>query len=433
MIDFDRAATLFGEILLDTIGDRAVHGRLLRDMYGQLGYLTDASGEGEDWETVRSRATNELGAYANPSTRLIISLRDEPDEFGALCKEPSIAVIAHEQELRLIDRRLAGGEWLISPVDTKALPARLLFYSVKGGVGRSTALAIVAADLAASGHNVLIVDLDLEAPGQGSLLLSPNGAPSHGVVDWFAAVAAGAQAMDLVPDMIGACPFTSGSAVVHVVPAVGTQGGDYLSKLARAYAPGSAGETYRGYSFPRKADALITDLTSREPYDVVLIDARAGLHETSGGLLLGLGAKSLIFGVDTPQTFDDYRLMFQALGHAFDPMVGGGDTRGEIKMVHAKAPRDVTARQAFLERSWDLWSNTLYDNEAGLASASAELPFVFDLPDETAPHYPLHIISDERYARFDPTNSAYALSRDAYRPIFGNFLDGVRALLGLPE
>jgi cellulose biosynthesis protein BcsQ len=40
------------------------------------------------------------------------------------------------------------------------------FYSYKGGVGRSMALAHCAAEMARRGRKVLIIDLDLEAPGQ---------------------------------------------------------------------------------------------------------------------------------------------------------------------------------------------------------------------------------------------------------------------------
>ena len=39
------------------------------------------------------------------------------------------------------------------------------FYSYKGGVGRSLAVANVAAQLAQEGHKVLVIDWDLEAPG----------------------------------------------------------------------------------------------------------------------------------------------------------------------------------------------------------------------------------------------------------------------------
>lgn len=43
------------------------------------------------------------------------------------------------------------------------------FYSYKGGTGRSMALANVAWVLASAGAKVLVVDGDLEAPGQRAL------------------------------------------------------------------------------------------------------------------------------------------------------------------------------------------------------------------------------------------------------------------------
>ena len=56
--------------------------------------------------------------------------------------------------------------------------------------------------------------------------------------------------------------------------------------------------------------------------------------------------------------------------------------------------------------------------------------FVFDLNDESAPHYPLEIIGDDSYARFDPRTETFPLSVDAYKPVFGNFLAGVAVILG---
>lgn len=47
-----------------------------------------------------------------------------------------------------------------------SMPRIIGFYSYKGGVGRSLALAHCAVELARQGRKVLIIDLDLEAPGQ---------------------------------------------------------------------------------------------------------------------------------------------------------------------------------------------------------------------------------------------------------------------------
>jgi hypothetical protein len=51
------------------------------------------------------------------------------------------------------------------------VPFIFTFYSYKGGVGRSLALMNVAYKLAGWGRHVLIVDMDLEAPGISGFLL----------------------------------------------------------------------------------------------------------------------------------------------------------------------------------------------------------------------------------------------------------------------
>ena len=121
----------------------------------------------------------------------------------------------------------------------------------------------------------------------------------------------------------------------------------------------------------------------------------------------------------------------EAFGQAFDPALGGEDLRDAFKMVHAKAPRDDRDQQPFREHCWEIWSETLYDNLEP-DTASADGAFVFDLGDDDAPHYPLEIIGDESYARFNPRSQDYPLSTVAYEPVFGRFLAGVRAMLGLP-
>jgi cellulose biosynthesis protein BcsQ len=68
----------------------------------------------------------------------------------------------------------------------------VVFASHKGGVGRSTALAVTAAALSREGYNLIVIDLDLEAPGLGEMLLKEL--PSYGTLDFF--VEAGVQDID---------------------------------------------------------------------------------------------------------------------------------------------------------------------------------------------------------------------------------------------
>ena len=424
MVTFEGATQAFARLITEALGpEAAARGRVIRDIYGQLRFATTMA----DAERLTPRlndVVDALGAYATPRDEVIAGVDDE--DLAAFLAEPSAAI--PDTDFRVIDRRVAGEEWLMRPVALAEASQRLVFHSVKGGVGRSTALAITAVDLASRGHNVLVIDLDLEAPGLGSMLLSRDEMPDYGVVDWFASLAAGAETDAMVPDMAGPSPFTSNRAVVDVVPARGKSPGDYLAKLARAYMPGSANRDYAGYGFARKTDLLVSRLCERRPYDVVLIDARAGLHETSASLLRGLGARVLLFGTESDQTFDDFEILFAALRESFDLKRDNADIRDAFKMVHAKAPREEKDRKGFRERSWNVWTGSLYDDLAESAAAEA---FSFDLNDEDAPHFPLTIIGDDSYAHFNPRTRTYQLDASAYAPVFGRFLDGVRELLGL--
>ena len=55
------------------------------------------------------------------------------------------------------------------PVENTKAPF-ITFYSFKGGVGRSMALINTAAIMAERGFRVLVIDMDLEAPGLSFLM-----------------------------------------------------------------------------------------------------------------------------------------------------------------------------------------------------------------------------------------------------------------------
>ncbi len=198
---------------------------------------------------------------------------------------------------------------------------RIAFVSIKGGVGRSTALSIAATHLAQAGLRVLAVDLDLEAPGLGATLLKPEELPTYGVVDWLVENGLSGTDGTFRADCIGKSSLLDG---ISVVPAFGSQTlahpADALAKIARA----SLEDIRNGTPLPFR-DQLREMLESFEAtgdYDVVLIDGRAGLHETTAAPVLGLGAKVLLFGINEPQTFQGYAFL---LAHIRDRIPGGTD------------------------------------------------------------------------------------------------------------
>jgi cellulose biosynthesis protein BcsQ/tetratricopeptide (TPR) repeat protein len=151
------------------------------------------------------------------------------------------------------------------------------FYSYKGGVGRSMALANVACLLAEDSEHpqrVLLWDFDLEAPGLHRIF--PSTEPfRRGFVD-LAFEFAGNGRMPDPADYV----YRSALPGVDVLPA-GKVNEAYCSKLERIDWPSFFGDD------PHKKGELFERLTSwmREPpreYDYVLVDSRTGLNDAAG-------------------------------------------------------------------------------------------------------------------------------------------------------
>ena len=62
---------------------------------------------------------------------------------------------------------------------------RVVFYSYKGGVGRTTALIQTAFQLARAGKRVVLVDMDVEAPGLQALLPPTDKPVEEGLIDYL--------------------------------------------------------------------------------------------------------------------------------------------------------------------------------------------------------------------------------------------------------
>jgi cellulose biosynthesis protein BcsQ len=217
---------------------------------------------------------------------------------------------------------MVGADWLRDIAPAAKPPLRIVFSSIKGGVGRSTALCVAAAHLAAQGRRVLAIDMDLEAPGLGNMLLPDGTLPKFGLLDYLVESGLLPVDDDFYVDLVASSWLGGGKGRVDVVPAIGQSSLDnpanVLAKIARAYLDGGVqvGSDHDSEGLPSFMDrmrALIDRLAAPYSYDVVLIDARAGLHETTATAVVGLGAEVVFFGLDQPQTFAGYELLFAHL------------------------------------------------------------------------------------------------------------------------
>lgn len=372
-------------------------------------------------ELLNSAVTKALGPYARPEDP--VRSWDTPG-ISRILEEAATAPVLQIDSVsfRFLDRRIVGADWMMAPVlEPEAIP-RIAFISIKGGVGRSTALSIAAMHLAQAGLRVLTVDLDLEAPGLGATLLKPDELPTYGVVDWLVENGLSGTGGTFRADCIGKSSLLDG---ISVVPAFGSQTrahpADALAKIARA----SLEDIRDGTSFPLHAQLheMLNSFEATGDYDVVLIDGRAGLHETTAAPVLGLGAKLLLFGINEPQTFQGYAFL---LAHIRERIPGGAKWEENAWFVQAKAdPWDAEIAQ---ERF-----NALWGREEGSPSESERLgPDDLDLiwadNDDSAPLPKdpvtlLRILNDERYRSFNPVENRVQLDEKLVRSTFGDLLE----------
>lgn len=422
-------------------GELLSRGVFLRDIHGRLSFFLPKKILKKDLAKLTLDAKKSLGNYAR-ADRVIV----EESDFGSedILSSPDILEIEiNNRKIRFIDRRLVGADWLRAPAKKAKSPPRFVFASLKGGVGRSTALAITAFHLASRGKRVLAVDLDLEAPGLGSLLLNSDTLPYFGLID--ALVENGVAKLDnkFLSDMIGPSNLGSGGKI-DVIPAFGKKcienPSDILSKISRAYTEDFR-EDGSSASIMDQISEIIDHFSLPTLYDAILIDARAGLHETTATAILGLGAEVFLFGLDEPQTFQGYSALlahiakFQHKDNAIDKTF-----LKSISMVQGKAPLNEFDRSLFSEKCRNLFltcgltpkaakipiepqapaepfSNVPWDDEISDEIALTDLALEDDVFTE-----PIEIFESEMFKNFDPIQKRDLLQESVYFKVYEPFL-----------
>lgn len=245
-------------------------------------------------------------------------------------------------------------------------PIVISFYGFKGGVGRTTALAAFALHVAETlSKSVVVVDLDLEAPGISSLLLRekdegmneeeteepPQDPLDLGVVDFLIEQRIGrTPPLPLTRFFVGS-PHTRGAGSIRVVPA-GRLDSRYLEKLGRVDLQGvvEPGQPVRASLL-----ALLERLRDELNPHAILLDVRAGLHDLGGVSLSGLSHLELLFAVHSEQTWAGLPIVLDHLGRL----------RADwVKLVHTMVPPESRGgrelHEEFLTRAFKIFSQHYY-------------------------------------------------------------------------
>jgi len=428
-ISFDESLSAFAQVLERAGVDLSEQGgTVVRDSRGRLSFIAGGTISTEVADRVNRLIDGDLGPYVSPLGP--IADQDSPGAKRVLSDKEALPVdVKLENDrgltIRLLDRRAIGADWLHQPLSDTPAPPRLVFASIKGGVGRSTALSVLAADLAERGFSLLVVDLDLEAPGVGSMLIDRTATPLFGSMDFF--VESGLKTIpdNFMLDCLAPSWLGGGRGRIDVVPSLGSKSlnnpAGVLAKLARAYleTPSPDGEPQQ--TFLTHAQDFLNRLTSLNRYDAVLVDARAGLHETTAASILGLGADVLLFGVDQLQTEIGYNVLLSHLAQ-FPVLNTDSDWRYRLRMVQAKSEPDDAALARYRMKMYDLFERTFYSREPISGSDIIDADFRFSIDDGDGPHFPIPIFEDERYRLFDPAQDRTQLTRDLYGMSFSPFV-----------
>jgi hypothetical protein len=445
-IFFDDSLPRLVETVAAEIGDEALAaGVVLRDATGQLAFFANAVLEDELAKRLESRLLETLRPYARTDRVLAM-----PSDLGAkgLLEDPSaLRCRVGQRTVRLVDHRLAGADWLRPPAEAAPPPPRFVFASLKGGVGRSTALSVVAAHLAAQGGRILAVDLDLEAPGLGPLLLTRDTLPEFGTLDVL--VENGLHELDdaFLADVKGPSPLAAHKGRIDVVPVLGRRSfarpADVLAKLARAYAEDIRADGSVATILDQVRE-LIEWLTRSGDYDAILVDARAGLHETTASAVLGLGADVLLFGLNEEQTFQGYSALLAHLGQFVPFGAKVPEWVDRLTPVHAKAPVDTAARAEFDQRWQSLAREHIPLPTAEVTPSEVPVPEEFHdthwdeqlpgedgLPQEWSLLKPAAVLRDDRFERFNPLQQRDLLAEEIYRSTFSALLERIEGTVSL--
>ena len=240
------------------------------------------------------------------------------------------------------------------------------FYSYKGGVGRSKALAEVAHCLARRGLRVLAIDFDLEAPGLEQHLFDgelPSGTLEHrGLIDLLRTYRhaltsdAAYERGDFKrwPDFILPVKEVAGSlgGSIHLMPA-GQREPDMKSEYALAVRSFDWQDFFHNWKGDLFFDWLRRQL--RDPangFDVVLVDSRTGVTEMGGVCAYQLADAALLLCAANDQNLQG---TVDVVRDFRSPAVGAlrGNRPLEILAIPARLEEAHIDKEAFLDRFAD--------------------------------------------------------------------------------
>jgi hypothetical protein len=365
--------------LMDQDGDWLL---INRDLNGRVRLILPERIEESDqrwlWKDLAAELMCCLGPHAYPPDQAILYEASIEDA----CQGGMRWKLEGFENTWVVDRLATEGDWASIVEEAQGVP-RIVFFSIKGGVGRSTALAASAWGLARQGKRVLVLDLDLESPGLSSALLPADRHPKYGITDWLVEDLVN-HGDALINDLYATSDLPVAGAI-YLVPAHGSDPGEYVSKLGRVWMP-KLNEQRLHEGWPSRLNRLVNQLEAELRPDVILIDSRAGIDEVAAACVTHLGAQTiLMFAIQGQQTWTGYRALFthwQQRGVI-------REIRNRLQLVAGLVPDDERRLEYLATLRADAYG--LFEDTYDAVEPGAVGDWSFEEDDDNAPHAPLPI------------------------------------------
>lgn len=252
------------------------------------------------------------------------------------------------------------------------------FYSYKGGLGRTTTLMLTALQLVRKGKKVVVIDLDLEAPGVATLLKPENQQyyPKYGTIDFLVeSMNYNISEMDIdnyvYPIKSKRLTGLDGGElfVMQATNVVENVAEEYFQKLSRIDF-GTPQYDKNGNSI----EMLLKSIDDRYSPDYIVIDSRAGIHDIGGITLTQYTDEVVCIFYGNDQNIFGMNFVL--------PIIA----KQNIPFYLINSPVPVSEEEAEEEKSLYIQNSLRILEECGYYEDN-----IPDLLDESAEHFPLDI------------------------------------------
>ncbi|MCI8875029.1 MAG: AAA family ATPase [Lachnospiraceae bacterium] len=333
-------------------------------------------------------------------------------ETDLIYKEICDTVEKYRNNVYFGERPLVKKSWnRLSRIKTETKAKVVTFYSYKGGVGRTTTLALTALQMARAGKKVVAVDFDLEAPGLSTVLKENGEYPSYGVVDFLVESDKEREEIDIREYVY---PITSKALLglrggeVYVMQAMDIRseiGTNYYSKLSRI-----------DFNMPKffqkngAIDFLLQEIDKVYKPDYILIDARAGIHDIGGLAMLKYSDEAVLVFYGNQQNMQGLKFVLPKL------------VKMELPFYLLNSPAPVNEEEEreeiglYAQTSLEVLEEAEYFEEG--------TPELFD---NSSPHYPLSVYYDELLTNLNSPlrlNNVLEQKGAVYQSLADKLMDG---------